>query len=227
MGWFGKKKPETVTHTQTFELRNPPREVRMDVVEEIDRTLARVGRTEVMHAIDAGRIVSFRDGGPPVWSVALTEVAAHVPYTLLVTYGFSGVLSPEPERQGLNYELSLAVGHESPVHPWAVALLRHLCRYQLTSGNELMVGDVMPCHAPITCIPFPPEHHAAMPPTNADSLVVVNDPVLGTIATPHGVIAVRRIVGITAHELRVIGPEPAAHRESIYGETNPDFITFL
>jgi len=226
MGWFGKKKPETVTHTQTFELKGPARPVRMEVVESIDQALIAIGKTEVLHAIDPGRVVTFKDGGPPVWSVATTEVDAHVPYTLFVTYGYSHVLSPEPEREGRNFEFSIAVA-KSPTHPWAVALLRHLCRYQLSSGNELMVGDVMPLHAPITCIPFPPQHHAAMPQTDLDSIVVVDDPVLGVINTAHGPIKVRRIVGATMDELRVIGPKPPAQRTAIVGETNRDFITVL
>ena len=159
-------------------------------------------------------------------SVATTEVNAHVPYTLFVTYGYSHVLSPEPERQGKHFEFSIAVA-KSPTHPWAVALLRHLCRYQLSTDNELMVGDVMPCHAPITYIPFPPQHHASMPPTNLDSIVVVDDPVLGAIDTPHGAIGVRRIVGVTMHELRVIGENPPDQCGRILGETNPDFVTVL
>jgi len=226
MGWFSKKKPETVTYSQSFEIKNPPREVRMDVVEAVDNALTRVGRTEVMHAIDPARVVNFRDGGPPVWSVALTEVAAQLPYTLFITYGFSNTLSPEPGREGVNYEFSLAVAN-SPTQPWAVALLRHLCRYQLTSGNELMVGDVMPCHAPITCIPFPPQHHAMMPQTPLDSIVVVNDPVLRVIQTPNGPINVRRIVGVTMNDLQVIGPQPVAQRESVLAEINPEFLTVL
>lgn len=226
MGWFGKKKPpETVTYSQSFEIKNPPREVRMDVVDALDKALGAIGTTEVLHAIDPGRVVNFRDGGPPVWSVALTEVD-DPPCTLLMTYGFSDILSPDPARQGVNYEFSLAVA-DSEVQPWAVALLRHLCRYQLSSGNELMVGDVMPCHAPITCIPFPPQHHAMMPSTELDSIVVVHDPILHTIQTPYGVIGVRRIVGVTMDDLQVLGPAPVMQRQLILAETNPDFLTVL
>ncbi len=143
-----------------------------------------------------------------------------------VSRSFASTHRPEPERQGKNFEFSIAVA-KSPTHPWAVALLRHLCRYQLSTDNELMVGDVMPCHAPITYIPFPPQHHASMPPTDLDSIVVVDDPVLGAIDTPHGPIGVRRIVGVTMQELRVIGAEPPDQCGRILGETNPDFVTVL
>ncbi|HEY4180443.1 MAG TPA: suppressor of fused domain protein [Kofleriaceae bacterium] len=225
MGWFGKKKPETVTHTQTFELRHPPRPVNMDVVEAIDNRLAKVGRTEVMHAIDPGRLASFADGGPPVWSVAMTQVQGRVPYTLFTTYGFSWAVCPEPGRDGVTYEFSLAVVGES--HPWAVALLRHLCRYQRNSGNELMVGDVMPCRAPLTYIPFPPEHHAMMPPTKNDSLLVVDDPLLAGFVTSHGAVEFRRICGMTEQQLAAIGPIPSGQRQAAWAQSNPELLTFL
>jgi len=226
MGWFGKKKPETVTHRQEFTLKHPPREARMDAVTAIDNALAQKGQSEVMHAIDPGRIASFADGGPPVWSVATTDVGGRQPFALFVTYGFSHAICPD-DRQGVDFEFSIAVDKRSPSHPWAVALLRHLCRYQRTSGNELMVGDVMPCHAPITCIPFPPQHHAMMPPTELDSVIVVDDPTLPTITTPHGAIRVRRIVGCTMDDLRAIGPQPPAQRAAALAQQNPGFITTL
>ncbi len=227
MGWFGKKKPETVTHTQTFTLKGPARPVRDDVLTIMDTALAAVGKTQVMHAIDPGRLVPFAEGGPPVWSVGVVEVAGRQPYTLFLTYGFSHALSPEASRQGINYEFSLAVPTDRPSQPWAVALLRHLCRYQLSSGNELMSGDVMPCHAPITYIPFPPQHHAMMPATHLDSVVVVPDPKLPQIATPYGPIEVRRIVGCTMADLNQVGPLPPAQRGPALAQRDPDLLTAI
>lgn len=222
MGWFGKKKPETVTHTQTFELKGPTRLVRDDVLTIMDDALATASGTEVMHAIDPGRIITFADGGPPIWSVGVTEVRD---YTLFLTYGFSHILSPEPDREGIAYEFSIAIPKRCQSMPWAVALLRHLSRYQLGSGNELMVGDVMPCNAPITCVPFPVEHHAAMPPTQLDSIVIVSDPVLGQIPTPHGTIEVRRIVGVPEAYLHEIGPQPPPQRSAMLRVANPQLLT--
>jgi len=133
MGWFSRKKPtgESVTVTETFELRGEPRAVRNDVVELIDGALGRVGTSEVLHAIDPGRIVNFAEGGPAVWSVGVVEVAAERPYTLFVTYGFSHELSPDRERERIHHELSIAVPADCQTQPWAVALLRHLARYVL------------------------------------------------------------------------------------------------
>ena len=145
-----------------------------------------------MHAIDGGRIASFTDGGPPVWSVAIVPVPGPKPYTLLLTYGFSQAVCPDALYAGKTYEFSIAVPANCEHHPWAVAALRQLARYQLTSGAELMVGDVMPCQAPITHFPFPPHLRGQLPTTSVDSLVVTSDPVLGTIATSAGPIEVRR-----------------------------------
>lgn len=96
--------------------------------------------------------------------------------------------------------------------PWGVAALRQLARYVLTSGNELQVGDVMPCYAPFTRFPFPPHLQGELPMTSLDSLVVTSDPVLGTIATPAGPVEVRRIVGVTTARLHELGPMPVAER---------------
>ena len=227
MGWFGKKPPqgEQVTVTQTFELRGEPRPVRTEVVEMIDHALGKVGSGEVMHAIDPKRILSFAEGGPAVWSVGVVAIAGARPYTLFVTYGFSHVLSPGAEREGIQHELSLAVPNDCETQPWAVALLRHLARYVLSSGNELMVGDVMPCRAPITYIPFPPQHHAMMPATELDSIVVALDPLLPRIETPHGAIEVRRIVGVTMQDLQQLGPLPPAQRVQALAQRDATLLT--
>jgi hypothetical protein len=210
---------------QTITLKGEPRPVRMDVVEAIDDVLKEVGNSEVMHAIDPTRIASFADGGPPVWSVGVVQVVGDQPYTLFVTYGFSHTLSPGAERNGIEHELSLAVPAHCETQPWAVALLRHLARYVLSSGNELMVGDVMPCHAPITRIPFPPQHHGMVPATHLDSIVIVPDPLIGEIETAHGVIEVRRIVGVTINDLHRIGPTPPPARVSTLRSENPRALT--
>jgi hypothetical protein len=224
MGWFGKQKSEVVTHTQTVTLNGPARPVRNDVVDAFDSALGALGTTELLHANDPARIATFKDGGPPVWSVATTQDAgAHY----FLTYGFSHTLSPEPGRESVTYEFSLAVPSRCQTDPWAIALLRHLCRYQLTSGNELMSGDVMPCHAPITYIPFPPQHHAMMPPTHLDSIVVVADPRIPRIATAHGTVEVRRIVGCTMADLHQLGPLPPAQRTATFARRDPNMLTAI
>lgn len=210
MNWFNrKKKPDTKvvenpdgsrTIETEFELTGDPRPVRHDVVESMDSALNALGG-EVMHAIDPTRLLDFDQGGPPVWSVGIVEVSGDTPYTLLVTYGFSHILSPAAFREGINHEYSIAVPASTNPLPWADALLRHLTKYVLKSGRDLEVGQVMPCFAPMTYIPFPHHAHSSMPNTDLVGLAVARDPQIESIETAHGKMEVRRLVGLHQAEL--------------------------
>ena len=104
-------------------------------------------------------------GEDRIRGVGLASVPGPRPYTLLVTNGFSHILSPEADREGVHHEYSLAVPAGTPLEPWADALLRHECRYILDSGADIQVDDCVPFHGvPMTRIPFPREHHAPAPP---------------------------------------------------------------
>ncbi|MEC7522404.1 MAG: suppressor of fused domain protein [Myxococcota bacterium] len=192
----------SVAHTVSMRLGpdTQTRPVRDDVVTLLDHGLGRFG--EVMHAMDPSRIMSFASGGPPVWSVGIVEVGGDTPYTLLVTYGFSHILSPEPFREGLSHEYSLAVPKGTPISPWADAFLRHQCRYVLTQRADIRVNDCVPLRGvPMTRVPFQPEHHAMMPDSTLVGIVAAADPVLPRVSTPHGDIEVRRLIGIDQAEL--------------------------
>jgi len=191
------------TFTTEFKLEHPPRPVENSVVTAIDDALTKLGGgAEVMHAMDPTRLLSFEHGGPPVWSVGMVEVPGPQPYTLLVTYGFSHVLSPEPMREGLNHEYSFAVPKGTPTSPWADAFLRHQCRYVLMQGADIRVGDCVPFRGvPMTRIAFQPVHHAMMPDSSLVGMLCTPDPVLPLVQTPRGPIEVRRLVGIDAREL--------------------------
>lgn len=189
------------TVTTSFQVPSESRPVRSDVVELVDSALGRLG-SDVLHAMDPRRIIPFELGGPPVWSVGMVEVGGPTPYTLLVTYGFSHVLSPEPMREGLNHEFSLAVPKGIPLAPWADAFLRHQTRYILTQGADIRPNDCIPLRGvPMTRVPFQPEHHAMMPNSSLVGVLATADPVLPRLSTPHGDIEVRRLVGIDALEL--------------------------
>ncbi len=189
------------TVTTSFQLPSQLRPVNDAAVEALDAALGALGKN-VLHAMDPRRLVSFRDGGPPVWSVGMVSVPGPTPYTLLVTYGFSHALSPEDFRRSVRHEYSLAVPADVPTAPWADALLRHMCRYVLTQGADIKVADCVPFFGtPITCIPFQPEHHAMMPPTKLVGVMADVDPVLPQVKTPHGTVEIRRIVGVDQREL--------------------------
>ena len=127
-------------------------------------------------------------------------------YRLFLTYGFSSVLSPSDFRADYSHEYSIAVpvDDEADVPAWPAALLRHMTRYVLTTRADLRVGDNIPLPGPITRVAFSPEHHASMPDSVLDNLLVGPDPLLGSIDTPRGSVEVRRLVGLRAEELRFV-----------------------
>lgn len=192
------------TVTTEFSLNGgDTRPVRDDVVTALDEALTALGRgAEVMHAMDPARLLRFEAGGPPIWSVGMVEVPGPVPYTLLVTYGFSHRLSPEPLREGLHHEYSLAVPTGVPLSPWADAFLRHQARYVLTQRADIRLNDCVTFRGvPMTRLPFQPQHHAMMPDSTLVGLLCTSDPALPRVETPHGPIEVRRLVGIDQREL--------------------------
>lgn len=224
---FGKKASSTTTVTEvTLGSGSAQRDVRNDVVESFDVAIGELGG-EVMHAMDPRRIVDYPEG-PAVWSVGLVQVTnAAVPYTLLVTYGFSHAISPTDTRTGTQHEYSIAVPAGVDPSPWADALLRHLTNYVRKSGKDLMVGDILPCYAPITCVPFQPKDHDAMEQTALESIVVAVDPVLPVISTAHGDVEVRRFVGVDDAERDRIETWSASAFIEEYLERDPLLLTDL
>jgi len=224
---FGKKASSTTTVTEvTLGSGSAQRDVRNDVVESFDVAIGELGG-EVMHAMDPRRIVDYPEG-PAVWSVGLVQVTnGAVPYTLLVTYGFSHAISPTDTRTGTQHEYSIAVPAGVDPSPWADALLRHLTNYVRKSGKDLMVGDILPCYAPITCVPFQPKDHDAMEQTALASIVVAVDPVLPVISTDHGDVEVRRFVGVDDAERDRIETWSASAFIEEYLERDPLLLTDL
>lgn len=211
--FFSKKKPVDVEQQVTrqpdgsttvrtsFNVPETTRPVNSDAVDALDSALGTLG-TNVMHAMDPRRLISFDQGGPPVWSVGMVDVAGPTPYTLLVTYGFSHALSPESFREGITHEYSLAVPKGLPLSPWADAFLRHQTRYILAQGADIRVNDCIPLRGvPMTRVPFQPEHHAMMPNSELIGVLCAEDPVLPTVHTPHGAVIIRRLLGIDGLEL--------------------------
>jgi hypothetical protein len=183
----------------------------------IEHALGQLG--QVVHANDPARSVSFAAGGPPVWSVAFVAVAGPRPYTLLVTYGLSYTVSPEPARSHVRYELSIAVPHDEPASPWADAFLRAQAHYIVTQRAELTVGECVPFRGvPITKLAFAPDYHATLPDTSLVGILVAQDPVIPTIRTGAGDIEVRRLVGIDQLEIdRAVTWDPLAFLEMVRG----------
>ena len=209
MGFFSKNQP--VTGADAI------RPVNEQATAAIEQALGQYG--PVLHALDPNRTVSFAAGGPPVWSVGIVSVPGERPYTLLMTYGLSYAVSPEPARSHVRYELSLAVPLADPATPWGDALLRAQAFYVVDKKAELKLGECVPFRGiPITKMAFAPEFHAQMPDSSLVGMLVARDPVIPTIHTPTGEIEVRRLVGIDQMEIdRAVTWDPAALLEMIRG----------
>lgn len=213
--------------TTSFTLAGPPREVRSDVVDALDSELAALSPKGVMHAIDPTRNLAYQGGGPPIWSVGIVEVDGPVPYTLLVSYGFSHVLAPEAVREPYSHEYSIAVPAGTPARPWADALLRHLSRHVLDTGAELREGDMIPFFMPLTRIPFAPDHREGILDTSLVGAFVTRDPVVPTVRTPHGEIEVRRLVGIDQSEVDRVDTWSRSEFIEAYAARDPLLLTDL
>ena len=188
---------ETTTHTMEFTVGPNVREVRDDSVEAFDNALAAIGSGEIMHAIDPRRINAFDSGGPPVWSVGTVETPHG---SLYLTYGLSGMI--DPAQQGRSFEMSILV--PGAMTMWPPLFLRMLCRYMVTSGRDLEVGQTMPFPGPITNFYAPPQEREALPVTAMRNACFVSETLLPTIATPHGAVEVRRAIGLHPDEAQLL-----------------------
>lgn len=187
----------SVTHSVSFTLgAGDVREVNDGAVEAYDVALGAVGDGEVMHFMDPRRIQAFAAGGPPVWSVAAVPMGGD---TLYLTYGLSGAL--DPAREGWPFEMSVRVRGEATM--WPALFLRGLCRYMITSGRALEVGQFMPFPAPITRFAVAPAEAGQMPATPMNAACVTTDPALPRIEAPGGAVEVRRAYGVYTDELRL------------------------
>jgi hypothetical protein len=137
-------------------------------------------------------------GGPPVWSVALCEAAQPSPGFVFATYGLSRAIDP---ASPFDHELSIRVPKQAGESPpmWPTLLLRHLARYQLTSGSELRVGDFMPLGQPISRVAVPPHLQETQPDTPLRSIAVTSDRHI--LPKPAGTAPeMRRVYGLTRAE---------------------------
>ncbi|CAK1587969.1 unnamed protein product [Parnassius mnemosyne] len=75
---------------------------------------------------------------------------------------------------------------------WPAALLQALARYLLLTGNKFCAGDHISWHAPLDGDSGSRVRH----------LLVVDDPQLPTIHTPHGTVNFVQMVGCTSRELK-------------------------
>lgn len=189
--------------TITFEVKGPTRVIHDDAVEALDTALTKLATGQLLHALDPKRILTFENGGPPVWSVARIPIGSD---ELHVTYGLSSLI--DPARTGTSYELSLRV----PTYPgggglgWAPFFLRMLARYVITSKRELKLGEYFPFFKPISRVALAPQERGSVPHTEMDSVAFTTDPTLPFVETPRGRIELRRVVGLFPDERERMEP---------------------
>ena len=208
--------------TTTFELKGPPREIHDDAVEALDAALGRVGTGQLFHAFDPKRLLTFENGGPALWSVAMVPIGTD---QLHVTYGLSSLI--DPARTGTGYELSLRV----PSYPgggglgWAPFFLRMLGRYVVSSKRELKLGEYFPFFKPISRVALAPEDRMSVPHTEMDSVAFTVDPNLPFVETPRGRLEVRRVVGLFPAERERMEPWSAQGVLDLFAQRNHDLVT--
>lgn len=204
------------TFQTEFVLRGDPREVNSAAVSQLDGALAVAAGCpleSVLHGIDPKRILTFANGGPPVWSVAQGRCANGD--VLSVTYGLSQFIDPAAP---FGHEMSIRVASDGSADgpQWPMFFLRALARYQITSGRELRAGEVMPFGESITRTAMAPEHKASMPDSPLQAIAVVDDPLMQSV---------RRVYGLHADELDLGQAWSPAGLMSLVAERTPTLST--
>ncbi|MFS8101931.1 suppressor of fused domain protein [Lentzea alba] len=133
----------------------------------------------------------------------------------LVTFGLTELFtkdSDDPAVSGFGIELTIRVPPADTPPLWAPNLLMKLGDYVHSSGRVFAAGHRMDPGGPIT----------GSPGTGLTALAFTEDPVLGTIDTPHGTVQFLTVVGITADEL---GQAKASSTADVLDNLGPLLIT--
>ena len=137
-------------------------------------------------------------GGPdPLDGISAYSRSEPFPHWHFITYGFSDLYvkeGPDPDVSGFGFELTFRLRRDpSERQPpsWPLSLLQNLARYVFSSGNAFDVGHYMPLNSAI----------ALGYDTQLRAVMLVGDPELPDIATPHGHLSFLQVVGITLSEL--------------------------
>ncbi|MCK7595610.1 suppressor of fused domain protein [Pseudomarimonas salicorniae] len=171
--------------------------------------------------------VPFALGGEnPLQGVSIYDYPAEPAHLHFVTYGLSELFYNEEaaggEFSGFGFELTLRLEKptsEGEVPYWAMNLLQNIAKYVFSSKRWFEPGHFMPANGPI-CLGSS---------TLVTALVMVEDPELGTISTPHGQLQFVQAFGVTQQEYEAIrdGKLDCSGFIEHEKQTNPLFITRL
>jgi len=172
------------------------RDISLEVVSAVDQAFGAATHSQVSHAIDPTRIKAFESGGPSTWSVALALTDSEPRQYIYLTYGLSGIVDRAPKRQPVRYELTLAITAPADGPPlWPVAVLRAAAK-AIIEGKDPAAD------------PLPMDGISEMAPLSA--VIALDDPLLPSIDTPGGKLAVRRLYALAPDEVPLARASPSA-----------------
>lgn len=196
----------------------------------LDRALATVYPGQTPHQFASQRPYDL-EGTAPLPAISVYEARAPDGWHL-VTYGLSELFektSPDPERSGFGLELTLrlprAAGEGTPP-AWAVRLLQALGHYVLSGHAGLDTGHVIDLGGPLVPPPLEsPGDGEPSRPCALEGVVLVPDPRLGELDTPHGRVLFLQLFGLTRDELEPMTEWDLERKVGLVLEYDPLAIT--
>lgn len=167
--------------------------------EAIDRAVGMRYPAQVPHQFASSRPYEL-DGRAPLPAVTVWSSGAPSSWHY-VSYGLSELFektSPDPSLSGFGIELTLRVPRtddEAQPPTWGVTLMQTLGHYVLSRRRGFDSGHTIDLQGPITGT-----SQADCPITG---VVLLPDPILRPIQTPHGDLLFLQLVGLHARELEV------------------------
>jgi suppressor of fused-like protein len=167
-----------------------------------------------------GTLISFRAGGPdPLDGISAYSVSQPVPHTHYVSFGMSELYDKEShiaEQSGWGFEFTMRVKEDREIDPsWVCLLFQELARYVFRTGNPLCQNEHVDFQRALTN-----EFD-----TNMSAVLLVEDPVLGSIDTTNGRIQFLQLVAVTADELEAVRAWQLEQLVALMRKSNPYLIS--
>jgi hypothetical protein len=160
---------------------------------------------------------AYDPGSPsPLPAISVYEGDGHWHY---VTYGLTELFdktSAQADVSGFGFELTLrlprAAGEETPP-AWALRLLQGIGRFVLAGHGPLDTGHVVDLGGPL------------VEGSGLTGVVLVPDPSLGKLPSPHGSILFLQLFGLTGEELETMRDWDLSRKVGLVGEVDRMAVT--
>jgi hypothetical protein len=182
----------------------------------IDRALAQLYPGQVPHQF-ASKTAYELESQSPLPAISVCEAPGHWHY---VTYGLTELFEKTSERadiSGFGFELTLRLprrADEAPPPAWALRLLQAIGGFVLAGHGPLDTGHVIDLGGPI-------DGGSSV----LTGVVLVPDPRLGKLATPHGSILFLQLYGLAPDEIEAMQAWDLARKVGLVAEVDPLAIT--